>query len=60
MIFHEHLIYYKKLPRQIWENYYMKFNKKYPDSFGCAYNKKGNEEWYIEQKLWDQLQKRTE
>lgn len=53
MIFHEHLVYFVKLPRQIWESYYLKFNKRFPDSFAVSYERKGREIWWIEKVLFE-------
>ncbi len=48
----DHLKFFKKVPMQIWDVYYFKFNKQYVDSFAIDYNKKGVEQYYIEEHLF--------
>lgn len=50
---HENLVWYRKLPRIIWEDYYRKFNKRFYDSFAVSYDKNLKELYWIEAKLFD-------
>ncbi len=55
MNFYDHIQpYFKKLPPIIWNIYYLRFNKRYPDSFAMTYDKNLKEQWWIERKLFEE------
>ncbi len=52
---YEHLVHYRKVALQIFWHYYKNHHEEFPDCFAVSYDKKGREEFYIYEKLWESI-----